>query len=163
MNPKILLGSIALGISFASSGQTFDPKTYVPSGVGHFIYAGPTNGSSDAVTIKWKYGFQFTVDTKPITEIRLTCAPISGSTFTVNREALNVNAKGVAYWEGASMALTKKNAPWIFSSSATQTVCEATIGREGMADVVERVPVRFEGPAKAALRQSLETVYKYNH
>ncbi len=132
------------------------------SGVGRFIHAGPTNADADILSTKWKYGFKFSADTQYVTQIKLSCASIPGTTIIIKKEDLNINSNKVAFWDGETLPISKTATPWLFDSSTTHTTCEAIISRSGVPDVIERAPVTFTGATKSATLYQMKEAHEYN-
>jgi hypothetical protein len=128
------------------------------SGVGHFVFAGPAGGSSEAGTVRWRYGFQFSVDPKSVRQVKLSCGEeIPGSTFVVKDTEIHAGTNRTAFWEGPALPLTKDAVPWLFAPETTSAECEAVVSRPGLADAVERAPVTFTGAVKQATLAELRT------
>jgi hypothetical protein len=130
--------------------------------VGRFFHAGPTSADADVVSIKWQYGFRFSIDSKSVSEVKLSCAPIPGSTFVVRGQDIKVRPDGTVVWDGPTLPMTVAATPWILQPTATDAVCEAIISRAGIPDSVERAPINFSGPSKAATVVQMRQAHEFN-
>jgi hypothetical protein len=132
------------------------------SGVGRFVFAGATGGASEELTVRWRYGFQFSIDPRSVAEVKLSCGDIPGSAFTVTQAELGADASGTAFWEGPALPVTKESVPWLFDPGTTSAVCEAVVSRAGMTDAVEHAPVTFTSATKRATLDTLRMANEFN-
>jgi len=129
---------------------------------GHFIHAGPVSVVADKLSIKWRYGFKFIINPKSIAKVSLSCAPIPGTTVIVKKQDLNINAKGIAFWNADVLLVSREKTPWLFDSNTTEALCEAIISRVGLPDITEQAPVTFTGTVKSTTLYQLKEAHKYN-
>jgi hypothetical protein len=148
-------------ISIFITGCVSQPAVKSDS-VGHFIHAGPSNAESDTLSTKWKYGFKFTTNHQSVTEVRLSCLPIPGTSVIVKKQNLNVNSNGIAFWDGDVLEISREETPWLFDSTTTVAICQAVVYRTGESNFVERAPVTFTGATKAATLRHMKEAHNYN-
>jgi hypothetical protein len=143
-------------IACASTGTS----STVP--VGKLLQAGPTSARGDVLSIKWQYGFQFKIDPNSVSNVKLSCPPIPGTTMVVTGSDLKVPPNGIAIWEGETLSVSKETTPWLFMPTTTSAVCEAVISRIGMDDAIVRAPVNFSVAVKAAALAQLKAAHEHN-
>src|SRR5258706_2076456 len=96
------------------------------SGVGRFVSAGPVAGGSD-LSVRWRYGFRFSVDPSSVSEVKLSCGAIDGSAFVVAGPDIHVDARRTAYWGGPERPLTEDSLPRPFDPQTTKGICQALL------------------------------------
>jgi len=107
-------------------------------------------------------GFRFSIDPKTVSAVKISCAPIPGSEFTVPGSSIAARSDGSAMFEGPTLPLTRESTPWLFEQTTTTATCEAIVVRTGMPDAIERTPVTFAPAQKAATVADLRMAHEYN-
>lgn len=155
---RILAALLIIGVAGCAS-----PKASNTTSVGRFIQAGPTSVNAPVLSARWTYGFQFNVDPASVTLVKLSCAPIPGTTFAVSGADLKIRPNGVAFWEGPVLPVNEESTPWMLDTkNATTATCEAIVSRAGAPDAIERAPVRFAPEGKAATLMQMKVAQDYN-
>jgi hypothetical protein len=155
---RILVVLLTIGIAGCAS-----PGAINTTSVGRFIHAGPTSVDAPILSARWTYGFQFNVDPASVAQVKLSCAPIPGTKFTVSGADLKIRPNGVAFWEGPILQVNEESTPWMLDSkNATTATCEAIISRVGMPDAIERAPVIFPPALKAATLMQMKEAQDFN-
>jgi hypothetical protein len=129
---------------------------------GRFTYAGPTSAEADVVSIKWRFGFQFSVNLESISEVSFSCGSIKESAVKVSGSSLKPDARGLVIVETAATPVSEQTTPWLFSSSTTKSTCMAVATVEGGKKLKESAPVTFAPVVKVALLSELREAHEYN-
>lgn len=140
--------------------------TSVPSGgsssAGQFVMAGPTNAIAPELSMRWQYGLALEFDPQSISEIRFSCDPIPGTTFTTKGPELRRMKSGLLFAEGPTLLVSEEATSWLFENSRTSATCKAAISRAGQPETVIAAPVNFSASSKAATLQELKAVHDFN-
>jgi hypothetical protein len=118
------------------------------SGVGQFVFAGAVPGTGEQPTVHWQYGFRFDVDPASVTQVKVSCGDISGSSLLVKPFEINLDSKRVAVWKGPDRPLNAQAVPWLYDARATNETCLAVISRDGQPDALEQFPITISPEAK---------------
>lgn len=127
--------------------------------LGEFTFAGLTLGTSKYRTVRWAYRFQFRVDPKTVTAVRLSCGDIQGSSVVAAAEDIAADENRVATWYGPESLLSNESLPWLYSGGTTSAICQGVFSRDGEADSVERISVTFSQAKKKRTAFDLENAW----
>lgn len=150
----LLLALIVSGCVSTGSSNT--------ASIGRFIFAGPKSAASDIVSVAWTYGFQFNSASPSYDQIKFSCEPIPGSTFTIDGSGLTLNADRVAYWDGEPLPLSKETTPWLYDDKTTQADCVAIFEKANQAPVTVTAGVTFNPMKKIITVMQLNDAHEYN-
>ena len=132
------------------------------SSIGQFVMAGPVSDGSDNFAIRWRYGLQLSVDPSSISEVKFSCDPIPGSTFSAKGPELRIHENKSIFANGPTVLISRETTPWLYQNNTTSAICKAVISRDGLADVVEQAPLNFSASHKAATLQQFTMAYEFN-
>jgi len=145
---------VALVASVFACAHTAGPPG--SSGVGQFVFAGAVPGHAGSEpTVHWQYGFRFDVDPGTVSQVKVTCGDLPGSTLLVKGFEITLDPKRVATWRALDRPLNEKSVPWLFDGSTTNETCLAVISRDGQPDALEQFPIAIPGEAKQQLLAQL--------
>lgn len=124
--------------------------------VGKFVFTGPTSGESGKRSVRWAYGFEYSIDPNTVTQVALSCGDIQGTAVVATGEDVLPKEGGTAFWYGPEYLMRREAVPWLFSGDTTSAICQAVVSREDQPDSVERTSVTFTGAVKSKMRDDLE-------
>jgi len=124
--------------------------------VGKFVFAGPTSGESGKRTVRWAYGFEYSIDPNTVTRVALSCGDLLGTAVVATEAEVLPKDGGTAFWYGPELLLRREAVPWLFEGGTTSQICQGVFSREGEPDSVERIPVTFTRTTKIDLIRDLE-------
>jgi hypothetical protein len=130
--------------------------------IGNFVMAGPTSADGNVASLRWQYGLQLSVDPKTISEIKFSCKPIPGTTFSAKGSDIRVWKNGTVVAEGPVLPITQESTPWLFENSTTSALCKAVISRAGQPESVVQAPVNFPASGKAVTVQQMKMAHEFN-
>jgi hypothetical protein len=152
---NIFLGMfILLGYLGQVSSQTTE--------IGEFVMAGPISANAPELSMRWQYGLRLGFDPKTISEIKFSCEPIPGTTFTAIGAELKILKNGVVSADGPVVPISKESTPWLFENSTTSARCRAVISRPDKADASVSAPVSFPPSQKLATFQQFKMAHEFN-
>ncbi|HEX4984820.1 MAG TPA: hypothetical protein VFV71_01985 [Burkholderiales bacterium] len=138
------------------------PSSDHASAIGGFVMAGPTNAIAPEMSMRWQYGLKLSIDPKSISEIKFSCDPIPGTTFSAKGPDLKILDNGIVSAGGPVLAVSNESTPWLFQSSTTSAQCRAVVSRVDQEDAVVTAPVSFPPSQKAATLQQFSMAHEYN-
>lgn len=124
--------------------------------------AGPTNAIAPQLSMRWQYGLALELAPQSIAEIKFSCDPIPGTTFTSKGGELKRMNNGTLFIDGPILLVSKESTPWLFESSHTSANCKAAISRAGQPETVIAAPVNFSASSKAATLRQLKEAHDFN-
>jgi hypothetical protein len=124
--------------------------------VGKFVFAGPTSGETGKRSVRWAYGFEYSIDPNTVTRVALSCGDLIGTSVVVEGEDVLPKEGGTAFWYGPELLLRREAVPWLFEGGNTSQICTGVFTREDQPDSVERIPVTFTRTNKVDLIRDLE-------
>jgi len=137
-------------------------ETDIHTKVGKFVYAGPISVQAPVLSMKWRYGFSFSVDPASVTGARLSCASIPGTKLTIKKKDLNISNESLAFWDSLIIPVSKNSTPWLYTSSTTESVCRAVISVKNSPDMTVEAPLIFTKSTKSMIVQQMKEAHKYN-
>lgn len=132
------------------------------SPAGRFVMAGPTNAVAPQLSMRWQYGLMLELDPQSISEVKFSCEPIPGSTFTAKGTELKRMSNGALFIEGPVLLVSKETTPWLFESSQTSAQCKAAISRPGQPEALITAPVNFNASSKSATLMQFKMAHDFN-
>lgn len=132
------------------------------SSIGQFIFAGPQSANTDKVSVSWAYGFQFTSASPSFDQVKLSCDPIPGSTFTIDGSDISLNANRVAFWNGEPLPLSKETTPWLYDGKTTQANCIAIFEKSNQQPRTVTAGVTFDPMKKIITVMQLRDAHEHN-
>jgi hypothetical protein len=121
---------------------------------GRFVMAGPVNQEAQELSMRWQYGLMVNVSPEEILEVKFSCEPIPGTSFSVKGSDLKRLKNGALYAEGATLVISSATTPWFYEFSTTNAECRAIVLASNQREAVITAKVSFSGAVKsAALRE----------
>lgn len=152
----LLLIATATLMGCASSPSNSGPPS------GRFVMAGPTNAIAPQLSMRWQYGLMLEIDPQLISEVKFSCEPIPGSTFSAKGAELKRMKNGAFFIEGPVLLVSKETTPWLFESSQTSAQCKAAISRLGQPETLITAPVNFNASSKSATLMQFKMAHEFN-
>ena len=130
--------------------------------VGQFVMAGPTSAIAQQLSMRWQYGLALNFDQATIVEIKFSCSPIPGTTFTAKGTELRRLSNGTLFIEGPVLVVSKQETPWLFEKTLTSAQCKAAISRIGQPEALITAPVNFSASSKFATLVQFKEAQEFN-